>query len=147
VPEKRFAGNGIITIIAKPPCNGVVAIHDENGIVAIVVEMTMSENAQNALAEDDLDLIIGDIPIAEFLFRDRRKRRLVRRLMGELPIFELGGKRVARRSRLSAAIIERERANRAGTRVCGGEQRRCEDHRQPGASSRFTSRGKGGRKK
>jgi hypothetical protein len=37
-------------------------------------------------------LIIGDIPISEFLLGTPAKRRLIPHLRGELPIFELNGK-------------------------------------------------------
>jgi hypothetical protein len=70
----------------------------------------MSDNLQEAAEAQSLDLLIGDVPIARFVFGDAAKRKLIPRLMGELPIFELLGKRAARRSQLSAAIAARERA-------------------------------------
>ena len=71
----------------------------------------MSENPSHGGTVAEIgDLIIGDIPISEFLFGTPAKRRLIPHLRGELPIFELNGKSAVRLSRLAAAIAERERA-------------------------------------
>jgi hypothetical protein len=70
----------------------------------------MSDDWRETAEAQSLDLLIGDVPIARFLFADPAKRKLIPKLVGELPIFELLGKRAARRSQLSAAIVERERA-------------------------------------
>jgi hypothetical protein len=53
----------------------------------------MSENPSHGGTVAEIgDLIIGDIPISEFLFGTPAKRRLIPHLRGELPIFELNGK-------------------------------------------------------
>jgi hypothetical protein len=66
--------------------------------------------SDNEATTEDLDLLIGDVPIARYLFRDPRKRRLVPKLKEDgWPIFEMLGKNAARRSSLSAIVAERER--------------------------------------
>lgn len=62
-------------------------------------------------AEDLGEVIIGDVPIAKAIFGDARHRRLIPQLKSDgWPIFEILGKRAARRSRLAAEVVERERA-------------------------------------
>jgi hypothetical protein len=64
-------------------------------------------------SEGGLGLIRGDIPLARYIFRDARQRRLIPRLAGEgWPIFEVCGKRAARPADLDAVIAERARAAR-----------------------------------
>jgi hypothetical protein len=60
--------------------------------------------------EDDLDLIVGDAPIARFIFGSAAKRRSVEKLkQAGWPIFDVAGKNAARRSRLRDEVVEREK--------------------------------------
>ncbi len=59
--------------------------------------------------EEGLGLVIGESPISRVLFGTAKHRRMVKSLMGVLPIFELNGRPAARRADLSADIAERAR--------------------------------------
>lgn len=68
------------------------------------------------MADESLDLLIGDISIAKFLCGTPKKRRIVETLKkAGWPIFEIGGKNAARPSQLQAEVLERERAARANS--------------------------------
>lgn len=56
-----------------------------------------------------LGLIIGESPIARLLFGDTKHRRMVKKLIGVLPIFDLNGKPATLSSELSADVIARAR--------------------------------------
>jgi hypothetical protein len=62
-------------------------------------------------AENGLDVIRGDVPLARYIFNDPRKRRLIPRLQEQgWPIFDVCGKRAARRPDLDAEVAERARS-------------------------------------
>jgi hypothetical protein len=57
-----------------------------------------------------LGLIIGDVPLARFIFHDPSKRRFVTKLKADgWPIFEIAGKNAARPESLRAEAAKRER--------------------------------------
>ena len=61
---------------------------------------------------DGLDLLVGDAPIARFVFGSEGKRRKVPKLKEEgWPIFEIAGKNAARPSSLRDEVVKRERAS------------------------------------
>ena len=62
--------------------------------------------------EDDLDLLVGDAPIARFVFGTEAKRRKVPQLKQDgWPIFDCAGKNAARPSSLRDEVAKRERAS------------------------------------
>jgi hypothetical protein len=57
-----------------------------------------------------LGLIIGDVPLARFIFHDPSKRRFVPKLKADgWPIIEVAGKNAARPESLLAEAAKRER--------------------------------------
>jgi hypothetical protein len=71
------------------------------------------------MATDDLGLLIGDAPIARFMFGTPAKRKKVKELKEEgWPIFEVAGKNAARPDSLRDEVVKRERASVA-THDCG----------------------------
>jgi hypothetical protein len=66
------------------------------------------------MATDDLGLLIGDAPIARFMFGTPAKRKKVKELKEEgWPIFEVAGKNAARPDSLREEAVRRERASMA----------------------------------
>lgn len=58
-------------------------------------------------------VIRGDLPLAKYIFRDGRKRRLIKQLQENgWPIFDLAGRRCAFPDDLDAAIAEVRPANK-----------------------------------
>ncbi len=71
-------------------------------------------------------MLRGDAAIARFVFKDERKRRLVKQMQGEgWPIFDLAGKRCAFPTELTAAMrktvgggrLPRQRRRKAKARI------------------------------
>jgi hypothetical protein len=61
---------------------------------------------------DGLALLLGDAPIARFIFGTEAKRRKVPKLKEEgWPIFEVAGKNAARADSLRDEVVKRERAS------------------------------------